>query len=103
MLIALIVLVVLNLALTIVVFCCQRALWARLPAPVSVENTVGEVISATQAAEGWIAQQQELRKHPPTLTPEELSQVASYRAKYGEATQGKTDLEVLALFRLNLA
>lgn len=103
MLIALTVLAVLNLVLSFVVFCGQRALWARLPEPVKVENTVGDVASATQAAEAWVAQQQDLRKHPPTLTPEELSQVASYRAKYGEATQGKTDLEVLALFQLNLA
>ncbi|MFV0675552.1 hypothetical protein [Variovorax sp. tm] len=101
MLIALLVLVVLNLLLTIVVFCCQRALWARLPAPVSVENKV--TVEEMATAEEWVKQQQELRKHPLTLTPEELSQVASYRVKYGEATQGKTDLEVLALFRLNLA
>lgn len=44
MLIALIVLVVIDLVLTFVVFCGQRALWARLSEPTVVNNTVGEVL-----------------------------------------------------------
>lgn len=48
MLIALIILVVLDLALTFVVFCGQRALWARLPEPSSSAHsfTVGDIASA---------------------------------------------------------
>ena len=43
MLIALTVLVVIDLVLTFVVFCGQRALWARLPEPTVINNTVGQV------------------------------------------------------------
>ncbi|WP_295986447.1 hypothetical protein [uncultured Variovorax sp.] len=103
MLIALTVLAVLNLVLSFVVFCGQRALWARLPAPVSVENTVGDVASAKMAAESWIAQQRNLRARPPVLTPEDQAQVAAYRASRSDAAHGLSDLEVLALARLNPA
>ncbi|CAA2107662.1 hypothetical protein [Variovorax paradoxus] len=48
MLIALIVLSVLNVVLTFVVFCGQRALWARLPEPVVQNFTVGDVATAEQ-------------------------------------------------------
>ena len=44
MLIALTVLVVIDLVLTFVVFCGQRALWARLPEPTVMNSTVGEVL-----------------------------------------------------------
>jgi hypothetical protein len=48
MLTLLIVLVALNLMLTFVVFCGQRALWARLPEPVLQNFTVGDVATAEQ-------------------------------------------------------
>lgn len=92
MLIILAVLAALNLVFTFVVFCGQRALWARLP---ESEKTV------EQAAKEWQDQAEAFRVNPPVLTPEELQQVAAYRAKYGKATEGRPDLEVLALSRLN--
>jgi hypothetical protein len=100
MLITLIVLAVLNLVLSFVVFCGQRALWARLPEPAANTFTVGDVASA----EAWIKQQQDLRKDPPTLTPEEQAQVAAYRSAWqGASIGGLPDLDVLALAKLNPA
>jgi mono/diheme cytochrome c family protein len=93
MLITLIVLAALNLALSVIVFCSLRVLWARLPEP---EQT------AEQAAKEWQAQTEAHRVDPPTLTPEELAQVAAYRAQWlGVVTADQSDLEVLALSRLN--
>jgi hypothetical protein len=93
MLITLIVLAALNLVLTFVVFCGQRALWARLPQP---EQTV------EQAAKEWHAQAEAHRADPPTLTPDEQAQVAAYRAKWkGVITDDQSDVEVLALMRIN--
>ncbi|MET3459808.1 hypothetical protein [Variovorax atrisoli] len=103
MFIALLVLAVIDLALTFVVFCGQRALWARLPELVKVESTVGEVASAQQPADAWLAQQQDLRSKSITLTPGEQAQVEAYRASRSDAAHGLSDLEVLALARLNPA
>jgi len=94
MLITLLVLAVLNLVLLFVVYCGQRALWARLPEPSQ---------TADQAYSEWRARAAAYRANPPTLTPEEVAQIAAYRAKYGEAMEGQSDLEVLALFRLSPA
>jgi hypothetical protein len=90
-LITLIVLAALNLALSVVVFCSLRVMWARLPEP---EQT------AEQAAKEWQVQAEAHRANPPTLTPEEHAQVTAYRAM-GAATAEQSDLEVLALSRLN--
>jgi hypothetical protein len=98
MLITLIVLAVLNLVLSIVVFCSLRVLWARLPEPVTTNTTVGDVAS------DWMLQAAAHRADPLTLTPEEQAQVAAYRAKWkGGITESQSDLEVLALARLNAA
>jgi hypothetical protein len=102
MLITLIVLAALNLALSVVVFCSLRALWARLPEPVANNITVGDVASVKDVADAWLAQQQDLRAKPPALTPEELAQVTAYRAKWkGVITDDQGDAEVLALMRIN--
>lgn len=93
MLITLIVLAALNLALSVIVFCSLRVLWARLPDP---EQTV------EQAAQEWQAEAQAHGANPPTLTPKELAQVAAYRAQWpGVVAADQSDLEVLALSRLN--
>ena len=95
MLIALIVLAVLNLLLSVVVFCSLRVLWARLPEPAT--NTVGDV-----APEDWVAHAKAQQSSPPTLTPEEQAEVAAYRAKWkGVVTDEQSDIEVLALSQLN--
>lgn len=94
MLIALVVLAALNLVLTLVVFCGQRALWARLPEP---EKTI------EQAAQEWQAQAEAFRVKPPVLTPDELTLVANTRAGFVGGLSDQSDLEVLALARLNPA
>lgn len=103
MLIALIVLAMLNLLFSVLLFCCGRAIWTRLPEPVSVQNTVGDVALTQQAAEAWIAQQRGLRAKPRALTPEEQAEVAAYRASRSDAAHGLSDIEVLALSHLNPA
>lgn len=101
MLVTLIVLAALNLALSVVVFCSLRVLWARLPEPVTTNITVGEVASV-EMTDAWLAQQKGLRATPPALTPAELQEVAAYRKKWpGVVTDDQPDLEVLALARLN--
>jgi hypothetical protein len=96
MLITLIVLAALNLALSVVVFCALRVLWARLPEPVTTNMTVGDVASdRMQQAQGH-------RANPPTLPPDEQKQVAAFRAKWkGVITDDQSDVEVLALMRIN--
>lgn len=83
------ILSIVQLLALLVLLCCLRVIWARLP------------LTFEEEAAAWKAQAEEHRAKPPTLTPEELQQVAAYRAKYGEATEGRPDLEVLALARLN--
>jgi hypothetical protein len=87
MLIALIVLAALNLALSFVVFCGQRALWARLPAPHETSYTVGDVTTT-------------MRVERTNLTPAELAEVAAYREKWKVGAE-ESDAAVLALSRIN--
>lgn len=89
--VAQLVLTVVQLLALLVLLCCLRVLWARLPEP-----------HAT--AEQWQEQQEAFRANPPKLTPEEQAQVAAYRARWkGVVTDDQPDLEVLALSRLNHA
>ncbi|CAA2106043.1 hypothetical protein [Variovorax paradoxus] len=84
------VLSIVQLLALLVLLCCLRVIWARLP------------LTLEDEAAAWKAQAEAHRAKPPKLTPEERAQVAAYRAKRKDAaTDAQSDLEVLALARLN--
>jgi len=83
------ILSIVQLLALLVLLCCLRVIWARLP------------LTLEDEAAAWKAQAEAHRAKPPKLTPEEQAQVAAHRANFSSGLRDQSDLEVLALARLN--